>query len=48
MVIIGAHYLPFVFLYGMKTFALLAAALITAGFAIGLIAPDQIAIGEWV
>ena len=27
MIIVGAHYLPFVFLYGMKTFAVLAAAL---------------------
>jgi hypothetical protein len=48
MVIVGAHYLPFVFLYGMKTFAVLAAALLTAGYAIGLIAPDQIVMGGWV
>jgi len=48
MVIVGAHYLPFVFLYGMKTFALLAAALMAAGFAIGLNAPDQIVMGGWV
>ena len=48
LVIVGAHYLPFVFLYGMKTFAVLAAALTCAGFAIGLIAPNQIAMGGWV
>jgi hypothetical protein len=48
MVIVGAHYLPFVFLYGMKTFALLAASLIGAGYAIGLKAPGQVVMGGWV
>jgi hypothetical protein len=48
MIIVGAHYLPFVFLYGMKTFAVLAAALTGAGFAIGLIAPDKVVMGGWV
>ena len=48
MVIVGAHYLPFVFLYGMKTFALLAAALIGSGFAIGWFAPNQVVMGGWV
>lgn len=31
MVIVGAHYLPFVFLYGMRLFAVLAAALTATG-----------------
>jgi hypothetical protein len=48
MVIVGAHYLPFVFLYGMKTFAALAAALTCAGFAIGMLVPDQVVLGGWV
>jgi len=48
MVIVGAHYLPFVFLYGMKTFALLAGALIGFGFAIGLFAPNEVVMGGWV
>jgi hypothetical protein len=48
MVIVGAHYLPFVFLYGMKTFALLAAALISGGFAIAMIAPNEEVLGGWV
>jgi hypothetical protein len=48
MIIVGAHYLPFVFLYGMKTFALLAASLIGGGFAIGLIVPDERVLGGWV
>jgi hypothetical protein len=48
LVIVGAHYLPFVFLYGMKTYAALAAALICAGYAIGFLAPDKLALGGWV
>ena len=48
LVIVGAHYLPFVFLYGMKTFAVLAAALLGAGFALGFKAPDQLVMGGWV
>jgi hypothetical protein len=31
MVIVGAHYLPFVFLYGMRLFAILSAALVAPG-----------------
>ena len=48
LVIVGAHYLPFVFLYGMRTFAGLAAALVGAGFALGFLAPDAVAAGGWV
>jgi hypothetical protein len=32
----------------MRTFAVLAAALVSAGFAIGLRAPDRVALGGWV
>jgi hypothetical protein len=31
MILLGAHYLPFMFLYGMRTFAALAAMLIGGG-----------------
>jgi hypothetical protein len=48
MIIVGAHYLPFIFLYGMKTFAVLAAALVGAGYAFGFAAPDQVVMGGWV
>ena len=34
MILVGAHYLPFVFLYGMRMFAFLAAALVGAGVVI--------------
>ena len=47
LIIVGAHYLPFVFLYGMRTYAALAASLICAGFAIGLLAPQRIVMGGW-
>ena len=32
----------------MKTFALLAAVLTSAGFAIGLLVPDHVVLGGWV
>jgi len=47
MVIIGAHYLPFVFLYGMRAYAVLASVLIAAGVAIGYLLPDTFSIGGW-
>jgi hypothetical protein len=48
LIIVGAHYLPFVFLYGMKTFAGLAATLFCAGFSIGILATDSVVLGGWV
>jgi hypothetical protein len=48
MIIVGAHYLPFVFLYGMRTFAALAAALIFAGWLIAMCAPNVPVLGGWL
>lgn len=48
MVIVGAHYLPFVFLYGMRLFTLLAAILVGGGVALALLAPGAPAIGGWL
>jgi hypothetical protein len=48
MVILGAHYLPFVFLYGMRLFAILSACLVSAGLGLALYAPPSFAIGAWV
>jgi hypothetical protein len=48
LIIVGAHYLPFIFLYGMKTFGFLAGAMLVAGFAIGMRAPEQVVLGGWV
>lgn len=47
MVIVGAHYLPFVFLYGMREYAVLAAVLITGGVTIGYVLPNTFSIGGW-
>jgi hypothetical protein len=42
MIALGAHYLPFVFLYGMRMFYGLAAVLVGAGFVIG-----RFGVGPW-
>lgn len=48
MVIVGAHYLPFVFLYGMWHFAGLGAALVAGGAALALYGPDAFGLGGWL
>ena len=47
MIALGAHYLPFIFLYGMPMFGALAAILIGAGVTIALWMPDSFAAGAW-
>ena len=47
MVVVGAHYLPFIFLYGMPHFGALAAILVTAGIAIALYLPRPFSVGAW-
>jgi hypothetical protein len=48
MIIVGAHYLPFMFLYGMWQYAVLAAALLAGGFLLGLLAPQVFVLGGWL
>jgi len=48
MIVVGAHYLPFVFLYGMWQFAILGALLIAGGVALGLALPDAFGLGGWL
>ncbi len=48
MVIVGAHYLPFIFLYGMWQFGILAGALIFGGVGLGLYGPDVFSLGGWL
>ena len=48
MIALGTHYLPFIFLYGMRQFGALAALLIAGGVAIGLCLPSVFCIGGWV
>lgn len=47
-ILLGAHYLPFATLYGMRSFLALAAVLITSGMVIALHLPYGFAIGGWV
>lgn len=48
MVLVGAHYLPFVFLYGMRMFGVLCALLVSLGVAIALYGRGAFADGAWV
>lgn len=48
MVVVGAHYLPFVFLYGMPLFAVLAALLSFGGVALALWLSGPFSIGGWI
>jgi hypothetical protein len=47
MVVVGAHYLPFAFLYGMGEFVALAAVLVVGGVGIGLLRPHEFTLGGW-
>jgi hypothetical protein len=48
MIVLGAHYLPFVFMYGMWQFAGLCAILVGSGVALGMYLPQPISLGAWV
>lgn len=48
MIIVGAHYLPFTFLYGMPLFAVLGALLTLGGVALALWLPNTFTTGGWV
>jgi len=48
MIVVGAHYLPFITLYGMKMFGLLAGLLILLGAGLGLYGPDVFSLGGWI
>jgi hypothetical protein len=47
MILLGADYLPFVFLYGMRMFAVLAAFLLGGGVIIALHMSSSFSIGAW-
>lgn len=47
MLVVGTHYMPFIFLYGMWEFAVLAAVLIFGGTGIGMWFSDSFMIGGW-
>ncbi len=47
-VVVGAHYLPFAFVYGMRLFIPLAGILVATGVGIGWYAPDQGLLAGWL
>jgi hypothetical protein len=47
MLIVGTHYMPFIFLYGMWEFGVLSALLIGSGVAIGILLPATFITGGW-
>lgn len=48
MITLGAHYLPFIFMYGMWQFGVLSAALIGSGVAIAMYVPTPVSLGAWL
>jgi len=48
MILLGAHYIPFVFSYGMRMFAPLAAILMFSGVVIAHYYPASFSLGGWV
>jgi hypothetical protein len=48
MLVVGAHYLPFIFLYGMWQFGVLAVLLILGGVGLGLYGPEMFNLGGWL
>lgn len=48
MIVVGTHYLPFVTLYGMRLFALLAGLLVVGGAGLALYGPPLFSLGGWI
>jgi hypothetical protein len=47
LIVVGAHYLPFVTLYGMPEYYVVGGLMIGAGLAIGYYAPENLTLGGW-
>ena len=47
MVLLGAHYIPFVFLYGMRLFAAMAALVMGGGLVIAMYWSSSFSVGAW-
>jgi hypothetical protein len=48
LIVVGAHYLPFVTLYGQPAFYGVAAVMVGAGFVLPMLRPDSFALGGWL
>ncbi len=47
LIVVGAHYLPFMFLYGVRQYAILSGLLIAGGLVLALWLPTTFATGGW-
>ncbi len=48
MIVVGSHYLPFITLYGMRMFGLLAGLLVLGGAGLALYGPAVFSLGGWL
>ncbi len=48
LLVVGAHYLPFTFLYGMRQFTVLSGLMIGSGLLIGLYVHSPFSLGGWI
>jgi hypothetical protein len=48
MILVGAHYLPFTFLYGMRMFIPLCGIFVSSGVAIAIYVPHIFSLGGWI
>jgi len=48
MILVGAHYLPFTFLYGMRMFIPLCAILVSSGVVIAHYFSESFSLGGWI
>ena len=48
MIVVGVHYMPFIFLYGMWQYGILAALFIGGGVAVGMTLPYAFSAGGWL
>ena len=48
MIVVGAHYLPFITLYGMPMFGILAGLLVFGGAGLALYGPAIFSLGGWL
>jgi hypothetical protein len=48
MILVGAHFLPFVFLYGMRMFYALAAILVACGIFVAMYFQGSFSLGAWI
>jgi len=47
MIVVGAHYLPFITLYGMRMFGILAGLLVVSGAGLAVYGPQIFSLGGW-